>query len=151
MLNILILRYPIDVLIWSFVTFSVAVAAIIYQEPQVWTKSHELFAFLFWSRNFSCWNHGVIPYTRVNKCMRLFQKLQGNMRLIPNMRLIMKSKKLTTPPKRDATCTWQCTRRQVKEPESSSCWVDVHRGISNECELWCHNKCCFLSWWEQLM
>ena len=41
----------------------------------------------------------LIPYTRVNKRMRLFQKLQGNMRLIPNMRLIMRGKKLTTPPK----------------------------------------------------
>ena len=28
-----------------------------------------------------------IPYTRVNKRMRLLAKLQGNMRLIPNMRL----------------------------------------------------------------
>ena len=62
-----------------------------------------------------------------------------------------KSKQLTTPPKRDATCTWQRTRRQIKEPESSSCWVDVHRGISKECKQWCHNKRCFLSWWEQLM
>ena len=33
-----------------------------------------------------------IPYTRVNKRMRLFAKLQGNMRLIPNMRLIAKGK-----------------------------------------------------------
>ena len=33
-----------------------------------------------------------IPYTQVNKCMRLFAKLQGNMRLIPNMRLIAKGK-----------------------------------------------------------
>ena len=33
-----------------------------------------------------------IPYTRVNKRMRLFSKLQGNMRLIPNMRLIVKGK-----------------------------------------------------------
>ena len=40
-----------------------------------------------------------VPYTRVNKRIRLFQKLQGNMRLIPNMRLIMRHKKLTTPPK----------------------------------------------------
>ena len=34
----------------------------------------------------------VIPYTRVNKCMHLFAKLQGNMRLIPNMCLIAKGK-----------------------------------------------------------
>ena len=34
----------------------------------------------------------AIPYTRVNKRIRLFQKLQGNMRLIPNMRLIMRDK-----------------------------------------------------------
>ena len=33
-----------------------------------------------------------IPYTRVNKRMRLFAKLQGNMHLIPNMRLIVKGK-----------------------------------------------------------
>ena len=32
----------------------------------------------------------IIPYTRVNKHMCLFPKLQGNMRLIPNMLLIMK-------------------------------------------------------------
>ena len=31
-----------------------------------------------------------LPYTRVNKCIRLFPKLQGNMRLLPNMCLIMK-------------------------------------------------------------
>ena len=41
--------------------------------------------------------------------------------------------------------------RYIKEPESSSSWVDVHRWISKECELWCHNKLCFLSWWEQEM
>ena len=35
---------------------------------------------------------GMIPYTRVNKRIRLFQKLQGNLHLIPNMRLIMKGK-----------------------------------------------------------
>ena len=34
----------------------------------------------------------AVPYTRVNKRIRLFQKLQGNMRLIPNMRLIRKGK-----------------------------------------------------------
>jgi len=33
-----------------------------------------------------------IPYTRVNKRIRLFAKLQGNMRLIPNMWLIAKGK-----------------------------------------------------------
>ena len=42
-----------------------------------------------------------IPYTRVNKRIRLFSKLQGNMRLLHNMRLIMKAK-LTTPPNRNA-------------------------------------------------
>ena len=42
-------------------------------------------------------NAADISYTRVNKRIRLFPKLQGNMRLIPNMRLIMKAK-LTTPP-----------------------------------------------------
>ena len=39
-----------------------------------------------------------VPYTRVNKHMPLFAKLQGNMCLIPNMRLIAKGK-MTTPPK----------------------------------------------------
>ena len=34
--------------------------------------------------------HHTVPYTRVNKRMRLFAKLQENMRLIPNMRLIAK-------------------------------------------------------------
>ena len=33
-----------------------------------------------------------VPYTRVNKRIRLFPKLQGNMRLIPNMRLICEGK-----------------------------------------------------------
>ena len=36
--------------------------------------------------------NNYIPYTRVNKRIRLFPKLQGNMRLIPNMRLITKAK-----------------------------------------------------------
>ena len=44
------------------------------------------------------WEKAYIPYTRVNKRIRLFQKLQGNMRLIPNMRLIMREN-LTMPPK----------------------------------------------------
>ena len=39
-----------------------------------------------------------LPYTWVNKRMRLFSKLQRNMRLIPNMHLIAKEK-LTTPSK----------------------------------------------------
>ena len=39
----------------------------------------------------------VVPYTRVNKRIRLFPKLQGNMRLIPKMRLIMKAKIDHTP------------------------------------------------------
>ena len=33
-----------------------------------------------------------LPYTQVHKRIRLFSKLQGNMRLIPNMRLIAKGK-----------------------------------------------------------
>ena len=53
-----------------------------------------------------------IPYTQVNKRIRLFPKLQGNMCLLPNMRLIMKSNDHT--PNRD-TClvvrvTWQKSR-----------------------------------------
>ena len=53
-----------------------------------------------------------IPYTRVNKRIHLFPKPQENMRLLPNMHLIMKAK-LTTPPKLDcdaclvARVTWQ--------------------------------------------
>ena len=41
-----------------------------------------------------CRDHLVfkVPYTRVNKRIRLFAKPQGNMRLIPNMRLIAKGK-----------------------------------------------------------
>ena len=40
------------------------------------------------------WSKHVVGllYTRVNKCMRLFSKLQVNMRLIPNMHLIAKGK-----------------------------------------------------------
>jgi len=36
----------------------------------------------------------------------------------------------------------------------SPCWLGVHRGLPKECELWCHDKRWFLSWWqwwEQLM
>ena len=33
-----------------------------------------------------------LPYTRVNKYICLFPKLQGEMRLLPIMRLIMKAK-----------------------------------------------------------
>ena len=38
-----------------------------------------------------CFN-AMIQYTWVNKRMRLFAKVQGNMRLIPNLRLIAKGK-----------------------------------------------------------
>jgi len=31
---------------------------------------------------------------------------------------------------------------------ASHYWLGVHR---NPCELWCHDKHWFLSWWEQLM
>ena len=33
----------------------------------------------------------------------------------------------------------------------SPSWFGVHRGLPKECELWCHDKRWFLSWWEQLM
>jgi len=49
-----------------------------------------------------------LPYTQVNKRIRLFPKLQGNMRLLPNMRLIMKAKIDHTPKLRHlfgSTCT----------------------------------------------
>jgi len=39
----------------------------------------------------------TVPYTWVNKRIRLFPKLQGNMRLILNMRLTMKAKIDHTP------------------------------------------------------
>ena len=42
-------------------------------------------------------NIGNMPYTWVNKRIRLFPKLQGNMRLIPNMHLIMMAKIDCTP------------------------------------------------------
>ena len=44
---------------------------------------------------------GLLPYTWVNKRIRLVPKLQGNVRLLPNMRLIMKTK-IDTPQNRDA-------------------------------------------------
>ena len=51
-----------------------------------------------------------IPYTRVNKRMRLFAKLHGNMRLIPNMRLIAKGKiDHTSKTARDAFVGSTCT------------------------------------------
>ena len=49
-----------------------------------------------------------IPYTRLIKRIRLFPKLQGNLRLLPNMRLIMKAK-LTTPPNHDACLVARAT------------------------------------------
>ena len=50
-----------------------------------------------------------IPYTRVNKCIRLFPKVRGIMRLIPNTHLIMKGKKLTTPQKPRRLFVSTCT------------------------------------------
>ena len=47
----------------------------------------------------------LLPYTRVNKRIRLFPKLQGNMRLIPNMRLINGKAKIDHTPK-TATPLW---------------------------------------------
>ena len=125
-----------------------------------------------------------LPYTRVNKCIRLFPKLQGNMHLLPNMHLIMKAKIDHTPkPRRPfgSTCTWQkswvvqssilyccnslamktlsekliswnrhCTQFRLSGV-GSPCWLGVHHGLPKECELWCHDKRWFLSWWEQLM
>ena len=43
----------------------------------------------------------LLPYTQVNKCIHLFQKLQGNMRLIPNTQYALNNErqKLTMPPK----------------------------------------------------
>ena len=46
----------------------------------------------------------LVPYTRVNKLIRLFQKLQGNMRLISNMHLIRGEKIDHTP--KTATPLW---------------------------------------------
>ena len=58
-------------------------------------------------RNFSCpcakWtvfqSYQKLPYTQVNKCIRLFPKLQGNMRLLPNMHLICNEGKNWPHPK----------------------------------------------------
>ena len=79
----------------------------------------------------------LLPYTPHTLISKTARKCVLN--LIPNMHLIMKDKKLTTPPKPrrffGSTCTWQCTRLVkacIKEPESSPCWLDVHRGISKE-------------------
>ena len=97
-----------------------------------------------------------IPYTRVNKCICIFPKLQGN---IPNMRLIMKAK-LTTPQKPrhlfGSMCTWQKSRvveivrcnllvmkplgvkliswnrhyTELRLPGvGSPCWLGVHHGL----------------------
>ena len=58
-----------------------------------------------------------IPYTRVNKRICLFSKLQGNMCLLPNTRLIMKGKNWPHPQNRDtfgSTCTWQHTRQVIR-------------------------------------
>ena len=46
-----------------------------------------------------------IPYTRVNKRIRLFSKLQGNVRLLPNMCLIIKAK-IDHTPKHAETPFW---------------------------------------------
>ena len=48
----------------------------------------------------------LIPYTHVNKRIRLFPKLHRNMYLVPNMRLIMKGKNRPHPPNHDASLTW---------------------------------------------
>ena len=48
-----------------------------------------------------------ILYTRVNKRICLFPKPEGNMRLIPNMRLVYNERqKLTTP--KTVTPLWFC-------------------------------------------
>ena len=88
-------------------------------QPRVYRTSVLMLSF----ERYSLKSLDKIPYTRVNKRICLFPKLQGNMRLIPNMRLIMKGKKLTTPPKPrrlfGSTCTWQRTR-QVKRTRKLS-------------------------------
>ena len=65
----------------------------------------------------------LIPYTRVDRRIRLFPKLQGN------MRLIVKGQKMTTPPKSrrlfGSTCTWQGTlqvKRTRKTENSVLTW-----------------------------
>ena len=75
---------------------------------------------VWFRKNFPQSRRGHVPYTLVNKRIRLFPKLQGNMRLISNMRLILKGKKLTTPSKpRSLSCTRQRIR-QVKRTRKLS-------------------------------
>ena len=97
----------------------------------------------------------LIPYTRVNKRICLFPKLQENMHLIPNMRLIMKGKSWPHPQNRDTSLVVHVHdsvyTRHVKRTRKLSVLTYVHRGIPKECELWCHDRHWFLSWWKQLM
>ena len=60
----------------------------------------------------------LILYTRVNKRIRLFPKLQGNMHLLSNMCLIMKAK-LTTPPKPQRLFGSTCN--MTEEPSRRGC------------------------------
>ena len=55
----------------------------------------------------------IVPYTRVNKRIRLFPKLQGNMRLLPNMHLIMKAE-IDQTQNRDAFLVARLHERRVE-------------------------------------
>ena len=47
---------------------------------------------------------------------------------------------------------WNCDYTEFRlSGVTSQCWLGFHRGIPNKCELWCHDKRWFLSWWEQLI
>ena len=69
-----------------------------------------------------------ILYTQVNKRIRLFPKLQENMRLIPNTRLMMKltTPKTTTPLQKhvyvpaNELCTWQVKRTRKMDKRDLS-------------------------------
>ena len=70
-----------------------------------------------------------IPYTRVNNRIHLFPKLQENMRLIPNMRSIMKAKIDHTPKPRHlfgSTCTWQKSRVVEIVDIVHDCSAEIH-------------------------
>ena len=65
--------------------------------------------------------------------MRPFPKLQGNMRLIPNMRFIMKAK-LTTPPK--PRCLFVCMTEESSRRDCRYCIVEIRQRWSRWVKSW---------------
>ena len=131
-----------------------------------------------------------IPCTRVNKRIRWFSKLQGNMCLIAKRKidqnrdalvgstcthhftkmfhvfaapLILHDLVLVSWSSQNGLCvetkvfggsvqgvvTIVCHYTEFKlSGIASLCWLGVLHGIPKGCELWCHDKPRFLSWWE---